>query len=239
MRRAAPRAPLFSPPALTAGVAALRRGAGAGGHRHRHAVRDHGSAVLGAGVPPRRRFLHLQPLLLPQPMKTAAPPLPRPASCSTACGGVPGNSVATVDGEPIEKREYDHWNTVVRKLSPGIKPDDARNQALQVLVSFRWVEGEAERLGVKVSDADVTKSFARAEAAGLPEGGRLPEVPQGHDADRGRHRRPRAGRPARPEDPGAGGQGQGQGLRQGDRRLLRQEQGALRAAGEAGSARRC
>ena len=72
-----------------------------------------------------------------------------------ACGGVPGNSVATVDGEPIEKTDYDHWNTVVRKLSPGIKPDDARNQALQVLVSFRWVDGEAERLGVKVSDADV------------------------------------------------------------------------------------
>ena len=78
-----------------------------------------------------------------------------------ACGGVPGNSVATVDGEPIAKTDYDHWNTVVRKLSPGIKPDDARNQALQVLVSFRWVDGEAERLGVKVSDADVRKSFAQ------------------------------------------------------------------------------
>ena len=85
-----------------------------------------------------------------------------------ACGGVPGNSVATVDGEPIPKTDYDHWNTVVRKLSPGIKPDDARNQALQVLVSFRWVDGEAERLGVKVSDADVTKSFAEQKQQAFP-----------------------------------------------------------------------
>ena len=85
-----------------------------------------------------------------------------------ACGGVPGNSVATVDGEPIAKTDYDHWNTVVRKLSPGIKPDDARNQALQVLVSFRWVDGEAERLGVKVSDADVRKSFAEQKQQAFP-----------------------------------------------------------------------
>ena len=85
-----------------------------------------------------------------------------------ACGGVPGNSVATVDGEPIPKTDYDHWNTVVRKLSPGIKPDDARNQALQVLVSFRWVDGEAERLGVKVSDADVRKSFAEQKQQAFP-----------------------------------------------------------------------
>src|SRR5688572_29016053 len=85
-----------------------------------------------------------------------------------ACGGVPGNSVATVDGEPIVKTDYDHWNTVVRKLSPGIKPNDARNQALQVLVSFRWVEGEAERMGVKVSDADVKKSFAEQKQQAFP-----------------------------------------------------------------------
>jgi foldase protein PrsA len=85
-----------------------------------------------------------------------------------ACGGVPGNSVATVDGEPIAKTDYDHWNTVVRKLSPGIKSGDARNQALQVLVSFRWVDGEAERLGVKVSDADVRKSFAEQKQQAFP-----------------------------------------------------------------------
>jgi foldase protein PrsA len=85
-----------------------------------------------------------------------------------ACGGVPGNSVATVDGEPIEKRDYEHWNAVVKKLTPGIKAADAKHQALQVLVSFRWVEGEAERLDVEVSGAEVDKSFAEQKRQAFP-----------------------------------------------------------------------
>ncbi|HVL96868.1 MAG TPA: peptidyl-prolyl cis-trans isomerase [Solirubrobacteraceae bacterium] len=31
------------------------------------------------------------------------------------CGGVPGNAVATVDGDPIEKSEFDHWMTIAAK----------------------------------------------------------------------------------------------------------------------------
>src|SRR5918998_6040704 len=34
-----------------------------------------------------------------------------------ACGGVPGNAVATVDGEAIEKQEFTHWMTVASKAS--------------------------------------------------------------------------------------------------------------------------
>ena len=34
-----------------------------------------------------------------------------------ACGGVPGNSVATVDGESIEKTDFSHWLTVAAKSS--------------------------------------------------------------------------------------------------------------------------
>ena len=29
-----------------------------------------------------------------------------------ACGGVPGNAVATVDGEAIEKLDFTHWMAV-------------------------------------------------------------------------------------------------------------------------------
>src|SRR4051812_14885048 len=32
-----------------------------------------------------------------------------------ACGGVPGNAVATVDGESIEKKTFDHWMTIASK----------------------------------------------------------------------------------------------------------------------------
>jgi foldase protein PrsA len=34
-----------------------------------------------------------------------------------ACGGVPGNAVATVDGKAIQKSEFDHWMAVAAKSS--------------------------------------------------------------------------------------------------------------------------
>ncbi len=120
---------------------------------------------------------------------------------AVGCGGVPGNAVAEVDGNAIDKEEFDHWTKVValssgqpnasvpdapgfvkcvaqkRKTTPAPakgqpKTTDAqlkdqckqeyeavRDQALQILVSFQWVEGEAEERGIKVSDAEVKKSF--------------------------------------------------------------------------------
>ena len=33
----------------------------------------------------------------------------------TACGGVPGNAVATVDGVAIDKAEFDHWMTIAAR----------------------------------------------------------------------------------------------------------------------------
>jgi foldase protein PrsA len=38
-----------------------------------------------------------------------------PATVLTACGGVPGNAVAEVDGEAIEKSSFDHWMSVLAK----------------------------------------------------------------------------------------------------------------------------
>jgi len=85
-----------------------------------------------------------------------------------ACGGVPGNSVATVDGDPIKKTDYEHWMTVVQKLSPDLKREQARDQVINLLVSYRWIDGEAERMGVKVSDAEVTKSFTEQKRQSFP-----------------------------------------------------------------------
>jgi foldase protein PrsA len=34
-----------------------------------------------------------------------------------------------------------------------------RNQTVQLLVSFRWIEGEAKEMGITVSDAEVNKTF--------------------------------------------------------------------------------
>ena len=43
-----------------------------------------------------------------------------------------------------------------------------RDQALQMLVSFQWVEGEAEERGIKVSDAEVKKSFDEQKKQSFP-----------------------------------------------------------------------
>jgi foldase protein PrsA len=129
---------------------------------------------------------------------------------AVGCGGVPGNAVAEVDGNAIDKEEFDHWTQVIAKSSgqPNATVPDApdfvkciaqkrkttpapakgqpkttdaqlkdqckqeyeavRDQALQVLVSFQWVEGEAEERGIKVSDAEVKKSFEQQKKQSFP-----------------------------------------------------------------------
>jgi foldase protein PrsA len=127
-----------------------------------------------------------------------------------ACGGIPGNAVATVDGESIEKSQFDHWMTIAAKSGgqqaaqipqpPDFKgcvankrktlPKQAkgqpkvtdsqlktqckqeyealRDQVLQLLISFQWIQGEADDLGVKVSDAEVKKQFDTQKKASFP-----------------------------------------------------------------------
>src|SRR3954469_3929705 len=128
-----------------------------------------------------------------------------------ACGGVPGNAVATVDGESINKTDFSHWMNVASKSSGqanAVVPDpednyakciaakrkstpapakgqpkttDAqlktqcqqeytqlRNQVLQLLISFKWIQGEADSMNVKVTDAEVKKSFADQKKQSFP-----------------------------------------------------------------------
>ena len=133
------------------------------------------------------------------------------AATVAACGGVPGNAVATVDGQAINKTDFSHWLTVAAKTSGqtgAAVPDpqdgyvkcvaakrkatpkpakgqpkvtDAqlktqcvqeyntlRDQVLQLLISFKWIQGEADSMGVKVSDADVKKSFDQQKKQSFP-----------------------------------------------------------------------
>src|SRR5918995_6072651 len=128
-----------------------------------------------------------------------------------ACGGVPGNAVATVDGEAIEKQDFTHWMTVAakstgqanaavpdpeadykncvaakRKATPApakgqpkvtdeqLKTqckqeyEQLRNQVMQLLISFKWIQGEADTMDVKVTDAEVKKSFAEQKKQSFP-----------------------------------------------------------------------
>ena len=132
------------------------------------------------------------------------------AALVAGCGGVPGNAVATVDGEAITKDTYNHWLEVAAKnggqATTGIpKPPDfkeciegkrktlpkpakgqptttdaqlktqcsseykaLRDQVMQLLISFEWIQGEAEEQGVKVTDAEVKKQFETQKKASFP-----------------------------------------------------------------------
>jgi foldase protein PrsA len=125
-------------------------------------------------------------------------------------GGIPGNAVATVDGNAIDKDAFNHWMNVAAKTSgqPSATVPDApdykncveqkrktapkpakgqpkttdsqlkdqckqeynslRDQVMQLLTSFQWIQGEAEEQGIKVSDAEVKKSFEEQKKQSFP-----------------------------------------------------------------------
>jgi foldase protein PrsA len=83
-----------------------------------------------------------------------------------ACGGIPGNAVATVDGEAIAKSDYAHWQTIFAKRKTPAK--QLREQTLSTLIAFKWIEGEADKQGVAVSAAEVDKSFDQQKAQSFP-----------------------------------------------------------------------
>jgi foldase protein PrsA len=43
-----------------------------------------------------------------------------------------------------------------------------RNQAMSVLISFEWIEGEAEEMGINVTDAEVRKQFEAQKKQSFP-----------------------------------------------------------------------
>jgi foldase protein PrsA len=43
-----------------------------------------------------------------------------------------------------------------------------RDQVIQLLTSFQWIQGEAEELGIKVTDAEVKKSFSDQKKQSFP-----------------------------------------------------------------------
>jgi len=135
-----------------------------------------------------------------------------PAALVAGCGGVPGNAVAEVDGQAIEKSSYEHWIAVAarssgqqgaaaavpeppdyatcvagkRKSTPKLAKgqpqvtdeqlktqckqeyEQLRDQVLQLLISFQWLEGEAAEQDIEVADAEVTKSFDAQKKQSFP-----------------------------------------------------------------------
>ncbi|UTI66031.1 peptidyl-prolyl cis-trans isomerase [Paraconexibacter antarcticus] len=76
--------------------------------------------------------------------------------------GIPASAVATVGGAPIQKTDLAHWQAVYVKSSTGAttKPTtaQARQAAFELLAGSEWITKEAERQGVKVTDAEAKKA---------------------------------------------------------------------------------
>jgi foldase protein PrsA len=97
----------------------------------------------------------------------------------TGCGGVPGNAVATVDGDSISRVDYRHWLSVFTKTASGQqqqgtpKPTQKqlRDTTLQYLISSHWLAGEAKTQGVAVSDAEVKKALDDQKKQSFPKAG--------------------------------------------------------------------
>jgi foldase protein PrsA len=90
------------------------------------------------------------------------------AAAIAGCGGVPGSAVATVDGESIDRQLYDRWLANAAKASQGADKQALRNQVLQQLISYQWLEAEASERGITVADTDVRKAFDQQRKASFP-----------------------------------------------------------------------
>jgi foldase protein PrsA len=91
-----------------------------------------------------------------------------PAAISIGCGGVPGSAVATVDGESIDRQLYDRWLANATKASKGADKQALRSQVMQQLISYQWLEAEAEDRGIAVAEGDVRKAFDQQRKASFP-----------------------------------------------------------------------
>lgn len=90
------------------------------------------------------------------------------AATTAGCGGVPGSAVATVDGESIDREMYDRWLAVAAKSDSRANKRALRDQVLQQLISYRWLEAEASERGITVAQSDVRKTFDQQRKASFP-----------------------------------------------------------------------
>ena len=85
--------------------------------------------------------------------------------------------------------------------------DTLKREVMQFLIQAEWVQQEADKQDIKVSDAEVKKLVRGPEEASFPTDKALPGVPQDLGHDRGGHPLPRQARPAPDEAHAEGHQG--------------------------------
>jgi hypothetical protein len=98
------------------------------------------------------------------------------ASLAVGCGGAgSGPTVARVGGAAIDRDSVEHWTSVLERggtpsVLGGEAPGTPTQKALAFLVSAAWLQGEARREGLDISDRAVERSLAqRREVSGNAE----------------------------------------------------------------------
>ena len=74
-----------------------------------------------------------------------------------ACGGVPGNAVATVDGEAIDKTEFSHWLNIAAKASgqPNAAVPDPESDYAKCVAAKRKTTPAPAKGQPKVTDTQL------------------------------------------------------------------------------------
>jgi hypothetical protein len=80
--------------------------------------------------------------------------------------------IARVAGAPVLKTDYDHW-VPIAQASAGDTVDpamdgDVRTQVVHLLISFKWIEGEAARHDITVKPGAVYTRYQREKRRSFP-----------------------------------------------------------------------
>lgn len=78
------------------------------------------------------------------------------------------DTVATVDGQAIERRAFNHWLEITARTNDKPRAE-VRDQVMHQLLVGVWIEGEAEDRGISVDAAAVQRDFERQKRLSFPE----------------------------------------------------------------------
>jgi len=82
---------------------------------------------------------------------------------------LPPGQIAQVSGVPILQTDFDHWREVAIRSAGGEQPEQqTRDQVMQLLISFQWIELEAKRRGITVPSGAVYTSYKRQRDQAFP-----------------------------------------------------------------------
>ena len=119
------------------------------------------------------RVRHYDPVMHRIPIAAAALALllAAPAAAQDVPPGLSKDQPISVAGETIPLSELQHWAGLARLSSGDPRTPRTRahlEQAAQLLISYRWIEGEAAALGITVSRERVLRSFRRQRRQSFP-----------------------------------------------------------------------